>query len=80
MLPQHQFNQRPRRTECRNLEIPFRQDADIWPLELDIFGECDGDTAGCGEVTLELGEYPVERLKAAGEQAMRVAILRRAAA
>jgi hypothetical protein len=58
--------------------MPFRQHADIRPLELDISCERDWDSAGCGEVALETGEYPIERAQAAGEQAMGVPILRRA--
>ena len=76
--PQYQFDQRPRRAEHRDPEIPLRQHADIRPLELDISRERDRDSAGCGKIALETGENLIERAKAAGEQAMRVPILRRA--
>jgi hypothetical protein len=45
---------------------------------LDISRDRDGDSAGCGETPFELREYPIERAQAAGQQTMRVAILRRA--
>src|SRR5208282_5317364 len=53
------------------------QRADIGPLELNVAREPDRDGAGCGETALETGEDLIERAKAAGEQAMRVPILRR---
>src|SRR5208282_3117294 len=56
------------------------QRADIGPLELNVAREPDRDGAGCGETALETGEDLIERAKAAGEQAMRVPILRRAGA
>jgi hypothetical protein len=76
--PQYQFDQRPGRAEHRDPEIPLRHHADIRPLELDVSHEGDGDRAGCGEITLETGENPFERAQAAGQQTVRVAILRRA--
>jgi ferredoxin len=45
-------------------------------LELHVLRDRDGDSAGCGEITLETGENLIERAKAASEQAMRVPILR----
>jgi hypothetical protein len=59
-------------------QVPLWQHADIWPFELDLSRERDGDGAGCSEIALEAGENLIERAKAAGEQAMRVPILRRA--
>ena len=52
--------------------------ANIWSLELDFSRERDGDSAGCGEITLVTGKNLVERAQATGEQPMRVPILRRA--
>jgi hypothetical protein len=75
---QHQFDQRPRRTEYRDPEISLWQHADIRPLELDIAGKRNGDAARCGQIALETRENPIERAQTAGEQAMGVPILRRA--
>jgi hypothetical protein len=76
--PQYQLDQGPGRAEHRDPEIPLRHHADIRPLELDVSHEGDGDRAGCGEITLETGENPFECAQAAGQQTVRVAILRRA--
>jgi len=47
---------------------------------LNVAREPDGDGAGRGETALETGEDLIERAKAAGKQAMRMSILRRAGA
>jgi hypothetical protein len=75
---QHSLDQRPRRAEHRDPEIPLWHHADVRPLELDLTRKRDRDSAGCSEITLVTGEDLVERAKAADEQAMRVPILRRA--
>jgi hypothetical protein len=76
--PQRRFDQRPRRTKYRDLEIALRQRADVRPLHLHIASKRNRDGARRREVALEIGEQLIERLKAAGEQAVRVAVLRRA--
>jgi hypothetical protein len=45
---------------------------------LNVSHERDRDSAGRGEITPESMENPIERAEAAGQQTMRMAILRRA--
>jgi len=80
LAPQHQFGQRSRCAQRRDSKIPLRQRADIGPLELDIPRERDGDGASSDKTAFETGKNLIERTKAAGKQAMWVAILRRAGA
>ncbi len=54
--PQYQLDQRPRRAEHRDSEIPLGQDADLRVLELDVSRKRDRDSAGCSEIALEAWE------------------------
>src|SRR5262249_62308033 len=77
---QHEFDERPGRAEDRPAEIPRRQHANVRPLVPEIASDPHGYRAGPGKIPLEARNDPPQRLEAAGQQAVRVAILRRAGA
>jgi hypothetical protein len=67
---QHELDQRPRRTEQRQAEIPLRQYADIRPLVSEVLCDLDADRASSDKVTLEARENLTERLQATSQQNM----------
>jgi hypothetical protein len=74
-MPQHELDERPRRTEDRQTEIPPRQGANICALVTHVLCDPDGHGPGFGKISLEAGENLTECLEAAGQQAVWVSIL-----
>ena len=78
---QHQLDQWSRtHRAARGRNPASRQYADIGPFEPEMSREGLAYSAGSGEIPLETRENPLERAEAAGQQTMRMPVLRSARA